>query len=163
MRSVRPTDADAIAQYANDREIFRNTLKLPHPYTIRDARNWISRKMREEKSRRPENVVFGIDIDGQIVGAIGLHKITAGHEAEIGYWLARPYWGRGLMTEAVKLVTAYGFRVHKLRRVFAYTFTWNIASGRVLTKAGFAFEGTLRKHAVKKGKYLDDHVYSRVR
>jgi RimJ/RimL family protein N-acetyltransferase len=163
LRPIRLRDAASIARHAHDREIHRNTLNIPYPYTLRDAVAWIKRR-RSDALRRPAlNVVFGIEVDGQIVGAIGLHKIISGHKAELGYWLGRQFWGRGIMTEAVRMVVRYGFRTLKLQRVYAFTYLWNTGSQRVLLKAGFRREGTLRKNVIKGRRVLDDYIFSIIR
>jgi len=162
LRPVRKTDAASVAELANDPEIAKNTFHIPHPYRLRDARSWISRRVRDPKEHPRRDLVFVIDVGGRAVGAIGLHAIS-GHKAEIGYWLGRPFWGRGIMTRAVRLVVRHAFTKLKLRRVYAYTYLWNAGSQRVLIKAGFQREGLLRKNVEKHGRLYDDYVFSRVR
>jgi len=103
---------------------------------------------------------FVIDIKGEVAGSVGFNKIE-GYKAEVGYWLARKYWGRGIMTKAVKLVTQFGFKKLKLRRIYAFVFTSNKASMNVLKKAGFKIEGLLKKNAKKGGKFLDDYLFAK--
>jgi RimJ/RimL family protein N-acetyltransferase len=83
--------------------------------------------------------------------------------AEIGYWLGEAYWGRGIMTDVVRLTTDYAFTELGLERVFAVPFTTNVASCRVLEKAGYLREGTLRRSAIKDGRILDQFIYAKVR
>jgi len=97
-----------------------------------------------------------------VVGGVGLRDVD-GHKAEIGYWLAEAYWGRGITTEAVKLVVKYCFNRLKLRRLYAYVFPRNQASLRVLFKAGFKKEGLLKKNVVKNGKFFNDVLLAKVR
>jgi RimJ/RimL family protein N-acetyltransferase len=114
------------------------------------------------RRKKPTWVNFIIEIDGRAVGSIALVKIS-GHKAEIGYWLARSYWGKGIMTSAVMKITAFAYGRLKLRRLYALVFTHNKASMRVLQKAGFKLEGKLIKN-VSKGKILlDEYIFSRVR
>ena len=102
---------------------------------------------------------------GVLVGGIGYHNLELGrsHRAELGYWLAKPYWGQGIMTGAVKRVTDLAFSEFDLVRVTAHVFAFNGGSARVLEKAGFQFEGLLRSHYKKDGKIFDGKLYAKVR
>jgi RimJ/RimL family protein N-acetyltransferase len=80
--------------------------------------------------------------------------------AEIGYWLAEPFWGRGIATEAVKAMTTYAIAKHALTRVYARVADWNTASVRVLEKAGYALEARLRRSAIKEGRVIDQLQYA---
>ena len=108
--------------------------------------------------------VFAIANEVEAIGSIGLmvgkdvHRFTA----ELGYWLAEPFWGKGVMTEAVKRITEYAFRCFGLKRVYAEPYTSNRASARVLEKAGFKYEGLLRASAFKDGRLVDQLLYARV-
>lgn len=161
IRSFREDDAQAIAQYANNRRIWQNLRdRFPHPYTIDDARCFLGRVIGET----PETV-FAIDIGGEAAGAIGLilHEDVERCSAELGYWLGEPFWGRGVMTEAVKAVTAHAFDAFSLTRVYAVPFAGNGASVRVLEKAGFALEARMRRSAVKDDIVTDQLLYAIVR
>jgi [ribosomal protein S5]-alanine N-acetyltransferase len=96
------------------------------------------------------------------LGGIDLNNIKE-HKAEIGYWLGKDYWGQGIMTEAVRLITTYGFEKLGLRRIYAHVFVFNKASMTVLKKAGFKYEGKLRKHAKKGDKFLDSFLFAKVK
>jgi RimJ/RimL family protein N-acetyltransferase len=158
VRSWRPADADSLARYADNRKIWINLRDaFPHPYTKRDARDFI----RSAMQRTPETF-FAIAVDGEAVGGIGfvLHPDVERVSAEIGYWLAEPFWGRGLATQALAAVTAYAIDTHHLTRVYAVPFAWNAASCRVLEKAGYALEARLRNSAIKDGKLTDQMQYA---
>src|SRR5690606_12348842 len=86
-----------------------------------------------------------------------------GHKAEIGYWLAKPWWGRGIMTAVVGKACEYAFSRWQLVRITAHVFESNIASARVLEKNGFEFERLLRKHHLKDGRFLDSRLFALVR
>jgi len=88
-----------------------------------------------------------------------VHRQTA----ELGYWLSQEFWGRGIMTEAVAVFTDFCFENFQLRRVYAEPFANNLASSRVLEKAGFAFEGRLKNNVLKDGKLLDSLLYARTK
>jgi L-aminopeptidase/D-esterase-like protein/RimJ/RimL family protein N-acetyltransferase len=162
LRDWRPEDAEAIAPLANDREVWRNLRDVfPHPYGVEDARSFIAMA----RAMTPRTL-FAIEVDGRAAGAIGytLHGDVERVGAEMGYWLGRPYHGRGIVTEAVRALTAYAFAQHpELQRIYAVPFAWNGASARVLEKAGFTLEGTLRRSALKDGHLVDQLMYARLR
>jgi RimJ/RimL family protein N-acetyltransferase len=152
------SDADALVRYANNRKIWLNLRDaFPHPYTERDARDFI----RDVQHRTPETM-FAIAVKDEAVGAIGfvLHPDVERVSAEIGYWLAEPLWGRGLTKEALVAVTEHAIRTHGLTRIYAVPFAWNTASCRVLEKAGYVLEARLRRSAVKDGQITDQMQYA---
>ena len=158
VRSWRPADADSLAAHANNRRIWINLRDaFPHPYTIHDAREFI----RAIRSRSPETT-FAITVGDEAVGSIGfvLHRDVERVSAEIGYWLAEPFWGRGITAEALAAVTALAIQQHGLTRIFAVPFAWNAPSCRVLEKAGYVLEARLRNSAVKDGKLTDQMQYA---
>jgi len=163
LRPLRMSDKASIAKHANNKILARNTLNLPHPYSVKDATEWIKKESSNYRKKKPSDFVFGIEIDGNIVGAVGIHKIEHGHKAEIGYWLGEEYWGKGIMTNAVKKASAFTLKQFKLKRILGCVFLFNIGSARVLEKNGFVYEGLMRK-AVKKGnKFIDKKIYALVR
>ena len=105
---------------------------------------------------------FAIAVDDQAVGGIGfvLHPDVERVSAEIGYWLAEPFWGRGITTDALRAVTKYAIESHGLTRIYAVPFAWNVASCRVLEKAGYVLEGRLRNSAIKDGRLTDQMQYA---
>ena len=112
----------------------------------------------------PEPTSWAIEVDGMAVGAIGvtLQEGIYLKSAHFGYWLGEPYWGRGIMTEAVKAVSSYAMHRFSLIRLEAPVFEWNPASMRVLEKCGFVREGVLRASAVKDGQVIDRVLYALV-
>lgn len=158
LRSWQPGDEDALVRHGNDRHVWINLRdRFPHPYAQADAEAWI----RLATGRTPETD-FAIAVDGQVVGGIGLtlHDDIERCGAEIGYWLGRAFWGRGLATAAVRGLTDHAFRTHSLVRVYALAFADNAASIRVLEKAGYHYEGRLRRSAIKDGIVRDQVVYA---
>ena len=158
VRSWRPADAESLARYANNRKIWINLRDaFPHPYTIHDAREFI----RAIRSRTPETT-FAIAVGDEPIGSIGfvLHRDVERVSAEIGYWLAEPFWGRGITAEALSAVTKFAIEQHGLTRIYAVPFAWNAPSCRVLEKAGYVLEARLRKSAVKDGKLTDQLQYA---
>jgi len=162
LRPLRQSDAQSIAKHINDKTIFRNTLAIPYPYTLRDALDWLKRVKNHSRRKNPTWISFGIEIDGEVCGDISLMKIH-GHKAEIGYWLGREHWGKGIMTKAVIEITRYGFDRLGFRRIYANIFPHNKASMRVVEKAGYKFEG-IQKKAVKKGdRLIDEYLFASTR
>ena len=162
LRSFKKGDAVSLMENINNRTIARNTLRIPYPYKMKDARWWINHNLKIDKKKQKHEINFAIEINGEVAGGIGLDKIYE-HCAEIGYWLGKNYRGQGIMTEAVKLVTKYGFDKLKLRRIYAFAFLWNKASATVLKNNGFKYEGKLRKHVKKDSKFLDDLLFAKVK
>ena len=153
-------DKAALVQFANNRNVWRNlTHKFPHPYTEADADWWFS-----FLAQMPEPTSWAIEVDGLAVGGIGvtLREGIFVKSAEFGYWLGEPYWGRGIMTEAVKAVSSYAMRHFSLIRLEALIFEWNPASMRVIEKSGFVREGVLRASALKDGQIVDRVLYALV-
>jgi RimJ/RimL family protein N-acetyltransferase len=161
VRSLTPADAEAIAKYANNRNVSINLRdSFPYPYTLADARKWL----RSVATRQPETA-WAIASSREVVGGIGIHiqPDVYRHSAELGYWLGEPFWGMGIATAAVKAVVDFVFRNFELVRLFAGVFEWNPASERVLKKAGFVLESRMRKSVLKEGKLIDQLLYVIVR
>ena len=158
VRSWRREDAESVARYANNRKIWLNLRDaFPHPYTNEDAHRFIDLCLQKD----PETY-FCIARDDEAIGSIGFGILSdvARFSAEIGYWLAEKYWGKGIMTEALKAVTDFAFAVHGLHRVFALPYEWNPASIRVLEKSGYKREGRLLLSAYKDGHLIDQFLYA---
>ncbi len=161
VRSWEWRDRDAIVRHANNRKVSINLRdRFPYPYTSNDARNWLEMVVGHE----PETN-FAIDVAGEAVGGIGftLQPDVGYRSAEIGYWLAEEFWGRGITTETLIAVTDFAFRRFDLCRLYAHVFEGNDASARVLEKAGYVFEGRMRKSVTKEGKTIDQLMYAMVR
>lgn len=135
---------------------------LPYPYTERDGIEFISAMLAADEN---ETFAFAITVDSKAVGSISVFRQGNIHRrtAELGYYIAEEYWGKGLMTEAVRQICAYVFSHSDILRIFADPFAYNLASCRVLEKAGFQYEGTLRSNAEKNGQVIDMRMYALVR
>ena len=163
LRKFRKGDEASLQRNVNHKEIAANTALIPYPYTMKHARQWIKHNLLEQTKRNKTSVVFVIDYKGEVIGNIGLSNINKkDNNAELGYWLGKAYWGKGIVTKAVQQVVAYGFKKLKLKRIYAKAYLSNKGSQRVLEKAGFRHEGILRKAAKKHGKYLDCHLYAKI-
>ena len=160
IRPWRESDAGSLVEHANNINIAKYLRdRFPHPYTRQDANDFL-----RHAAASPDPSNLAIDVDGAAVGAIGY---VAGNDverfsAEVGYWLGEAFWGRGIVTEAVQIVTVYAFGRLNLLRLFALPFADNVASIRVLEKAGYAREGLLRSSSVKYGAPRDQLLYARV-
>ena len=144
---------------AGDRLIADTTLRIPHPYPDGMAQEWIS--THQPDFDQSKGVTFAImrKADGSLVGAIGLMDMLAGHQAELGYWIGRPYWNQGFCTEASEAVLRYAFSELGLIRVHCCHFSRNPASGRVLRKLGMRHEGSRRRHVKKRDQFEDLELY----
>lgn len=162
LRPFRKGDEFLLQKNINNRKIYRNTSQIPYPYTLRHAKNWIKKTTGLMKKKKPETIAFAIDRNGEVIGSVGLHHIK-GHKTEMGYWLSEKHWGQGIMTEAVRAVTRFAFNKLKIKRLFAKTFPFNKASMKVLRKAGYKFEGILRKDVKKGNRFLDTHLFAKVK
>lgn len=161
VRSWRKSDLDALLRHANNAKIAANLRdQFPHPYTRRDAIEYLS----FVRDQRPERA-FAIQYNEEAIGGLGFQigVDISRVSAEIGYWISEAYWGRGFATRAVSAVTDWAFSEYKLTRVFALVFAYNVSSIRVLEKAGFQRESVLRRSAVKNGVILDQLIYAQVR
>jgi RimJ/RimL family protein N-acetyltransferase len=161
LRDWRTDDAASLQKHADNRRIFNYLLdRFPSPYTMADAVSWIALMQHQDPF-----VTFAIAIDGELAGAIGieLRPDIYRKTALIGYWLGETYWGRGIMPEAVKLVTEYAFTNFDLIRLQAGILGNNPKSMRVLEKAGFTKEGILKKAIIKNGEILDEHLYALIK
>lgn len=158
LRRFSPADMGSLAYHANNANIaVRLQDRFPHPYTEADARQFI------EYARSAEmESVFAIEVDGEAAGAVGImfQQDVYSQSGELGYWLGEEYWGRGIVSQAVKAMVQHAFGDLRLRRVYARIFSNNIASRRVLEKAGFQFEGMARQAVVKNDKVLDVFHYA---
>jgi len=158
LRPWTTNDLDSLVTFANNISIAKfMTNKFPHPYTREAGENFITYAMQGN----PVNI-FAIEVDGKAVGGIGIHPSSdiESKNAEMGYWLAEPYWGNGIITGAIKQMVEYGFKNFDINRIFARPFGTNIVSQKVLAKAGFVLEATFDKTYFKNGEYLDELVYA---
>ncbi len=162
LRHFRKGDEPSLAANINGKDIERYTLHIPYPYTLENARQWVSLNIKNDRDKAAAMRNFVIDLDGQVIGSVGLSGIR-GHLAEIGYWLGKDYWGCGITTAAVKMATEYAFKELGLRRVYARVIPANKASSSVLKKSGYKYEGLMRKQGMKRGKPVDLQLFAKTR
>lgn len=112
----------------------------------------------------PLAICFKEDPDRKTIGSCGCFWVSCPHRTmELGYWLAEPFWGRGIVVEACRLLVEYTFAMMQPQRIQARVIDGNTASVRVLEKLGFAFEGTLRSAILRRGNFEDVHIFSRLK
>jgi len=163
IRRWKLEDAVNLAEMLNNKHILDNLRDgLPYPYTEEDAQDYIRSMLSADQTK---TFAFAITVDDKAVGSIGVFRCDNIHSrtAETGYYVGEPYWGKGIGTSALRQTCDYIFENTDILRIFAEPFAYNIASCRILEKAGFQYEGTLRSNAVKNGKILDMKMYSRIR
>jgi ribosomal-protein-alanine N-acetyltransferase len=157
-------DKEALIKHLNEKKIYDQTLRIPFPYTDAEASSWIKHVV-EETQKFGRSVSWAIRRDdGFLIGGIGIDDFEPekSHRAMFGYWLAKPYWNQGIMSKAVKIVSDFALSELNLIRLAAFVFDLNLASARVLEKAGFQREGLLRRYFIKDGKPIDVFIYSRL-
>ena len=160
IRKWELSDAKELSAALSNRKIQDNLRDgLPYPYTEQDGADYISAMLFADVN---ETFAFAITVGDKVVGSIAVFRQENIHRqtAELGYYIAEEYWGRGIMTEAVEQICEYVFGKSDIVRIYAEPFAYNVASCRVLEKAGFQYEGTLRSNAVKNGKVIDMKMYS---
>lgn len=163
IREWRLEDKNDLATMLNNKNILNNLRDgLPYPYTINDAEEYITAMLSADKTK---TFAFAIVVNDIVVGSIGVFRCDNIHSltAEMGYYIGEPYWGKGLGTSAVKQICKFIFEHTNIIRIFAEPFAYNIASCRVLEKAGFQLEGILHSNAIKNGKILDMKMYALIK
>lgn len=160
LRKWREGDAESVAKYANNPKIEANLRDgFPSPYTLEDAKAYVKSCLEDDEAESFQRV---IEAAGEAVGNIGVFrgKNVYSKSAEVGYWLAEPFWGQGVMTEAIRQACREAFEKYDIVRLHAEPFAHNIGSRRALEKAGFTLEGVLRNSVYKHGEMLDSCVYA---
>ncbi|MBK7851914.1 MAG: GNAT family N-acetyltransferase [Bacteroidetes bacterium] len=158
VRNWKESDAEALAKYANNNKIEANLRDgFPFPYSLEEAHKFIASVQATDPV-----TIFAIEVGGEAIGSIGyfpkdnIYK----YNAEIGYWIGEPFWGRGIIPEVLRVMTEYIFETTRLTRIYAEVFGRNTASARALEKAGFKKEATIRQNIIKNNKTDDTLIYS---
>ena len=160
LREWKTDDATDLAEAINNKKVLDNLRDgIPYPYTEKDAAEFIAATLSADKDTQ---YAFAICYGDKVIGSIGVFRRDNVHRltAEMGYYIAEPYWGKGVMTEAVRQMCDYVFENTDIIRIFAEPYAHNNASCKVLEKAGFQFEGVLRQNAVKNGQIVDMRMYA---
>jgi RimJ/RimL family protein N-acetyltransferase len=165
LSEINKNDKQYLVKYLNDFDIYKYTLNIPHPYTIKDAENWI-KFVKIDKDNKGVLTHFSIrNKNLDLIGGISFHSKYGinSFKDEFGYWLAKDYWNKGIMTSIVKRFCQYGFENFSLKRLEATVFENNLASSKVLEKAGFQYEGTLRNFLKKDNNLVNVKLYSLIK
>ncbi len=158
LRHFRESDAPRLAELANNKKIGRNLRDgFPYPYTLADAKTFLSKFTKH-------STFFAIEFDGEYVGNISLSPLDNVYRktAEIGYFLGEPWWNKGIMSTAVKLITEFGFKEMGFARIHTGVYEYNPASQRVLEKCGYIKEGIFRKSVFKDDKLWDEVRFAKI-
>ena len=158
LRRWRSDDLEALLRHADDAELARGVSDhFPHPYVRRDGEAFLAGKAVDLR-----NPVFAIEVDGEACGGIGARPGDGERRvgAEMGYWIGRRHWGRGMMTRVVGLFAPWTMAALHLERLQATVLDFNAASARVLEKNGFVEEGLLRRAVIKRGQLHDLRMFA---
>lgn len=158
LRQFQSSDAPEVQRLAGVKEVAAGTF-LPHPYPNGTAQQWIASQQEEFDADTLVNFAIVLLAHDILIGSIGLAIVAEHQHARMGYWLGMPYWNHGYATEAVQAVLAYGFNQRELHRIYAPHFLSNPASGRVLQKVGMTYEGRMREHDRRFGKFVEVELY----
>ncbi|MFH6604124.1 GNAT family N-acetyltransferase [Maribacter algicola] len=152
-------DVPVIVSHADNIKIVENTRTMPHPYHEEDAISWI--QMVNQGFQDKDRYIFAVrlNLDDSFIGGIGLTLDVQNNRAELGYWIAEPFWNLGFATEAVEAILKFGFETLGLNKIIAVYLTTNSASGKVMVKNGMIKEAELIDHDVKRDHTIDDNVY----
>ncbi|ATL44450.1 GNAT family N-acetyltransferase [Elizabethkingia sp. HX WHF] len=155
---LKESDIPLITEYLQEKIISDNTSHIPYPYSESDARTWL--KMSNDALTAKTGYTFAIrEKEGKIIGAIGLHD-RGDDKAELGYWIAVPFWNKGYATEAASAILNFGIKELKFHKIYATHFIHNPASGKIMEKIGMQKEAVLKHHMKKEEQYLDIQMYS---
>ncbi|MHC1682213.1 MAG: GNAT family N-acetyltransferase [Clostridiaceae bacterium] len=152
-------DIQSVAKYANNKKVADNLRNIfPYPYTLEDAEDYVRFCIKGDEKKQ---CCRAITVNGEAVGSIGvfIKDDVYCKTAEVGYWLGEEFWGKGLMSEAIKEICEFVFENYDIVRIFAEPFAWNMGSRRALEKAGFKLEGILEKSVYKNGVIGDSCIY----
>lgn len=164
LRKLKISDAQFIFQCAKDKEVTKYTFVFPPPFNLKQAEKFI--KKTQQKMRKKTSYEFGIELkeSKELIGAIKLSDINYKNKnANIGLWLSKKYWRKGLAKETLNLILNFGFKKLKRRRIQAKVLHKNIPAQKLLEKSGFKQEGRLRKNTLFKNRWYDDLIYGLLR
>lgn len=152
------SDLDSLVKYANNQNVAKNmTDKFAFPYTENHGKVFIEFANKDNPIH-----IFAIEAEGEAIGSIGIHpqEDIRRKNAELGYWLAEPFWNKGIMSSAIREMVNFAFETYTIERVFAIAFGTNKASQKVLEKNGFMLEAVLKETIIKNEEFLDEWIYT---
>lgn len=154
LRTWTHEDLKSLVKYANNYNISKNmTDQFPYPYGVENGRAFI-----EFVAKDIPIHIFAIEINREAIGGIGVHpqRDVQQKNAELGYWLAAAFWGKGVITKAIPQLVDFAFKTYPITRLYARSFGTNVASQKVLEKSGFKLEARFEKNLFKNGEFLDN-------
>ncbi|KMQ63792.1 GNAT family acetyltransferase [Chryseobacterium sp. BLS98] len=158
LSQLQEGDIPFVTEYLQDKIFSDLTSNIPYPYTREHAEFWM--KMSRESFENNTGYTFAVrNKEGNILGAIGLHD-REDDKAELGYWMGKPFWNKGYITEAATALIGFGFQELQLNKIYATYFLQNPASGRIMEKVGMEQEALLKQHVRKGEEYFDIMMYS---
>jgi [ribosomal protein S5]-alanine N-acetyltransferase len=157
LRKLELSDAKQIGELAGNYDVAKTTLTIPHPYPKGSAAIFIQSMIDSETYALIQKE------SNQLIGMMTLKPHPTYHRGELGYWIGKPFWGRGYGTEAARALVQYGFESLQLHKIYAQAFTTNPGSWRIMEKIGLKYEGTLRQHVYRFGEFYDLAQYGLLR
>jgi [ribosomal protein S5]-alanine N-acetyltransferase len=159
LRPINANDSGRIEELAEDYDIAKSTLNIPHPYPKGSGVQFIESILNAEKNNKI--VMFAIEEKESqlLIGLININLSAPYKRGELAYWVGKEYWGKGYGTEATRIVLEYGFNDLNLNKIFAASFTTNPGSWRIMEKVGLKYEGTLKQHVTRFGQFHDLAYY----
>lgn len=153
LTELKFSDVPQIVKHAANKHISDNTLNLPFPYTEKDAVYWIN--LAYQGFKNGTHIIYGIRLktEDEFIGGIGLTIEQKFNRAEVGYWIAEPFWNKGYATEATISIIRFGFDKMGLNKITSSHFDKNPASGKVMINSGMSKEGELKEHILKHSVY----------
>lgn len=166
LRNYKKSDAKSLAENINDKTIWYFTARIPYPYTLKMAKDYIKKQLKKKKEKVKTEYVFAIELKDKkgVIGAVGLHHIDKLHKnAEIGYWLGKNYRKQGIISESVKAVIDFTFKKLRLNKLWGKSMVENEASNALFKKFGFRRVGILKEELIKKGRKKDAYYWELLR
>ncbi|MBB4806742.1 RimJ/RimL family protein N-acetyltransferase [Chryseobacterium defluvii] len=158
LSQLKEDDIPFVVEYLQEKAFSELTSNIPYPYTKDDAEFWL--RISQEAFEKRSGYTFAIrNKEGNIIGAIGLHD-RGDDKAELGYWMGKPFWNNGYVTEAANAIVNFGFKVLNFNKIYATHFLHNPSSGRIMQKIGMEKEAILKQHIKKNEEYFDVPLYS---
>lgn len=160
LRRWKAEDTSSIAIYANNKKIADNLVDaFPFPYTKEDAEEFIAAMLKIDESK---TYAWAIEVEGKAAGSIAVYMGSDVYKktAKVGYWLAEPFWGKGIMPRAIGQICKEVFEKYDVVRITAEPFDFNIGSRKALARAGFTLEAILKDSAYKNGKVIDSYLFA---
>lgn len=160
LRHPKISDLEEYWRNKNDKLIAKNYVFFSYPYSKSNAKKDLIEMIKDNKKKNKTKEFFLVELNGKVVGEIGLGEIIPNLKAKTHSWIGKEYRGRGIMTRVRKVFIKYAFKQYNLRRIYALTRTHNKSSARVLEKSGFKLEGKIKNDVLKDGKYYDSYLYA---